>query len=220
MNKNTIISLPVAFVALAFAVAWVPMSELPKRLAPQEISPVVFEGVRYEAPHFDTDCDQNGGCIVAYNDANGKQMWYLKVYCTQYIPDLETDVQDVFITALRVENEQLVVENERGLRFIIDPETRSVSGDATGCSEPDAGCGQFCLKDADTSDSRPEASAPSTITHTKSACGCGDSADSCSVTIAGRATSRVRAPLWIVCGSLLLVATTRRAAKRKYRARD
>jgi hypothetical protein len=110
-----------------------------KRSLPAEVPPVVDRGVRYEAPHFDNPCGQNGGCIVAYDEVSGGLLWSMKVYCTQYDPQLERDVQDVFITSLAVENGRLDVSNEKGNHFAVDLRTRAITGDAGGCSEPGAG---------------------------------------------------------------------------------
>jgi hypothetical protein len=96
---------------------------------------VTHEGRLYEIPHFNNPCGQNGGCVVARDAASGTQIWALKVYCTPYDLQLETDVQDVFITSLAVQNGQLVVKNERNLEFAIDLGTRAVSGGPNGCDE-------------------------------------------------------------------------------------
>lgn len=104
-----------------------------KRQAPAEVPPVTNGNVRYEAPHFTNPCDQNGGCVVAYDNATNAVVWSIRVYCTHYDTSLETDVQDVFITSLAVENGQILVTNEKGRHFTIDPATQQVTGDARGC---------------------------------------------------------------------------------------
>ena len=135
---------PTAFLCtLLVGIALGPTLAQGKRSAPAEVPPVVSDGVRYEDPHTDNPCGQNGGCVVAYDDASGALLWSLKVYCTQYDPQLEQDVQDVFITSLAVDNGQLDVTNEKGLHFAIDLQTHAISGDARGCSEPVAGGCEF-----------------------------------------------------------------------------
>ena len=106
-----------------------------KRAPPRAVSPVVHEGVRYEAPHFSNPCGQNGGCIVASDATSGAPLWNLKVYCTHDDPGLETDVQDVFITSITLDQGRLALTNEKSLRFAIDLSTRSVTGDARGCED-------------------------------------------------------------------------------------
>lgn len=112
-----------------------------KREAPAAVAPVVHDSVRYEAPAFSAECRQNGGCIVAYDNDTGAQLWTLRVYCTEYEPGLETDVQDVFITSLTARNGHLEVANEKDRHFSIDPRTRAVSGDDTGCGSSGGGAG-------------------------------------------------------------------------------
>jgi hypothetical protein len=112
---------------------------LAKRVAPAEVPPIVIGGVRYTAPQFLNPCGQPGGCLVASDVTTGAQLWSLKVYCTKYDPNLETDVQDVFITSLAAQEGALVVANEKGQRFSIDVNTRGVSGDQRGCGDA-AGC--------------------------------------------------------------------------------
>jgi hypothetical protein len=108
---------------------------LAKRVAPQAVPAVVYEDVRYEVPHFSNPCGQNGGCLVAYDDATGALLWSLKIYCTAYDSHLESDVQDVFVTTLDVSDGRLVIVNEKNSTFTVDPSTRNVTGAARGCGE-------------------------------------------------------------------------------------
>jgi hypothetical protein len=113
-----------------------------KRMLPPDVAAVINGSVRYEAPHFNTPCAQNGGCLVAYDNTTNAQLWAVKVYCTKYDPSLEQDVQDVFVTSLALENAKLQVANEKGQHFAIDPQTQEVTGDARGCEQqiPSGGC--------------------------------------------------------------------------------
>lgn len=104
-----------------------------RRAPPADVPPVVSGGVRFEAPHFGNPCGQSGGCVVARDDATGAQQWAVKVYCTSYSSGLERDVQDVFITALAMENGSVAVTDEKGRHFLIDVSTQAVSGDSGGC---------------------------------------------------------------------------------------
>lgn len=107
-----------------------------KRAAPAEVAPVVHDGVRYEAPHWAnaSPCRQNGGCVVATDATTGEARWHTVVYSVVPTPGLETDVQDVFITALTVSDGKLQVEDERGRRFTIDLATRSVTERKRACA--------------------------------------------------------------------------------------
>jgi hypothetical protein len=115
--------------AFLFAVL-VPCLALADRLRPAEVPPVVDGNVRYEAPHGGfgnpgNPCGQIGGCVVAYDSTTDALLWSVKVCCISYDPNLEQDVQWVFITSLSFENGQLLVTNESGLHFAIDLQSRA-----------------------------------------------------------------------------------------------
>lgn len=103
-------------------------SSFAKRAAPQEVKPVVYNGVKYTAVHWGLSrgLDQNGGYVEASDIKTGKQLWLLRVYRIDY-DSREKDVQDVFITKLAIERGRLIVTNEKGEKFIVDLKTRSVS---------------------------------------------------------------------------------------------
>ncbi len=89
-------------------------------------------GVRYAQVAGDPETDgQVGGLLAAY-DASNRELWRLKVYPNARRPGLEGDVQDVWFRSLRVEGGRLLVENERGERFEIDPAARR-RGASTAC---------------------------------------------------------------------------------------
>lgn len=91
-----------------------------KRAAPKDVPPVTRDGVVYSAPH-----DQMG-CVVAKDEKTGKVLWTVKVYDVKIDPNLEKDVQDVFITELRFADGKLIVTNENGAQFEVDPATQAV----------------------------------------------------------------------------------------------
>jgi hypothetical protein len=99
-----------------------------KRQVPQEVKPEIYKGVKYVAPHwsFISGRKQNGGYIEAWDARSGKKLWDLKVYEVRYDPLLERDAQDVFIVSLRIENDKLIVVNEKGERYEVDLERREV----------------------------------------------------------------------------------------------
>jgi len=135
---------------LAFAVATVALTSthaMAKRAAPADVPPLMIGNVRYEAPHFTNPCDQNGGCVVAYDTLTNAVLWSVKVYCTHYDTSLETDVQDVFIASLVVENGRILVTDEKGRHFAIDPANQEVTGDARGCDgETPGGCSYLATR--------------------------------------------------------------------------
>ena len=99
-----------------------------KRSAPKDVPPVTVGGVKYSAPHWGKAIGkmQNGGYIQANNVETGKLLWELRVYEFKYDANLEGDVQDVFITSLRLVDGNLEVVNERGDTFVVDIAKRKV----------------------------------------------------------------------------------------------
>jgi len=102
-----------------------------KTLAPAEVPPVIDHGVKYIAPHFtaqtQTAPHQNGGVVQAWDIKTNKMLWEVTVYKTDYDPKLERDVQDVFITSMKMDRDKLLVVNQKGESFHIDPKTRTVT---------------------------------------------------------------------------------------------
>ena len=86
----------IGFLCLIF-ICLVPLTAHSKRIAPAKVTPVIYDGVRYEAPAIPM------GYILAYNATTGKLLWEKKLYEVQYNPKFETDVQDVFIKELKIE---------------------------------------------------------------------------------------------------------------------
>ncbi len=91
-----------------------PCLALAKRASPAEVPSVVDGNVRYEVPHGGfgnpaNPCGEIGGCVVAYDNTTDVLLWSIKVYSITYDPDVEEDVQLLFITSLCLENGQLLV---------------------------------------------------------------------------------------------------------------
>lgn len=99
-----------------------------RRMAPKAVRPVVAAGIRYQAPHFGAlhGKDQNGGFVQAWDLRKKTLLWDRMVYRIHYDRMVETDVQDVFITRLRIEGTKLLVTNERNERFEMDLPSGSV----------------------------------------------------------------------------------------------
>lgn len=103
-------------------------SGLAMRLPPAVVPPVVYDGVKYSAPHWSLDSGkkQNGGYIEARDLATAKLLWELRIYRTKRNPFLEGDVQDVFITSLGMTNGYLQITNEKNDTFLVDLKARKV----------------------------------------------------------------------------------------------
>lgn len=87
------------------------------------------DGVRYEQIEngLAAGFDQMGGCLVALDEASGRQLWALKVYDNHRLPGKEADVQDVFFKAMALQADgTLLIENEHRRRFSVEVNTRRV----------------------------------------------------------------------------------------------
>jgi hypothetical protein len=108
----------------------VPLGKSAKRAGPAPVEPVVSDGLRIEVMPWTQGCGlaQNGGFLAGFDVSSGALRWLLQVYSTDYDPRRERDVQDVFITALRPlpGGRDLLVEDELGRRFRVDPVARNV----------------------------------------------------------------------------------------------
>lgn len=108
------------FLGLA-ALVLAPTSGSAKRAAPKPVAPLVVNSVEYSAPH------DLMGFVVATDAKTRKELWRERIYTVRINPDLERDVQDVFITSLTSEDGALVITNERQERFTLDLATRKVT---------------------------------------------------------------------------------------------
>jgi|SRR5579863_4221872 len=99
-----------------------------KRTAPPEVAPITFGGITYSTPHGggDVGTNQNGGYTQARDSKTGKLLWQLRVYEIQYEPNLEKDVQAIFISSLKIVDGNLEAVNERGDKFVVDLTKRRV----------------------------------------------------------------------------------------------
>jgi hypothetical protein len=99
---------PLLFIPLVFAHA--------KRLGPKPVKPVSDAGLRFEAIPWGfehNNIKQNGGFIRVVNTRNSFTICIKQVYETKYDKNLEQDVQDNFITDLKIEGNALVIGSEK-----------------------------------------------------------------------------------------------------------
>jgi outer membrane protein assembly factor BamB len=109
-----------ALLALCLVLAGV-VATSAKRAAPRAVAPVVADGIRYSAPL------EAMGFVVAATPDTGKELWRVRIYEVRVDPNLERDVQDVFITSLTVKDGTLIITNERGESYALDLKTRKVA---------------------------------------------------------------------------------------------
>jgi hypothetical protein len=96
-----------------------------KRLPPPDVKPVTAAGVEYRAAHerYYEGAKPAGlrNFVEAREAKTGKVLWRVTVYEIKYQAGLETDVQDVYITALELDAAGgLLVRTEGKDRYRID----------------------------------------------------------------------------------------------------
>jgi hypothetical protein len=90
-----------------------------KRGAPAEVLPLTVGNIEYSAPHRNRTHKQMG-LIEARDLKSEKLIWSRQIYAVKYDPDLEGDVQDVFIKSITVEGNNLIITNERNSKYQLD----------------------------------------------------------------------------------------------------
>lgn len=109
------------------------------RAPPPEVPAVSIDGLSYQQVAGDPDTDgQVGGMLAAFGPG-GQELWRLKIYDNQRRADLEGDVQDVWFRSMQARDGKLLIENERGERFEVDPASRRVVQSRAAASDPQPG---------------------------------------------------------------------------------
>ena len=111
-----------------------------QRILPTPVAPVTYNGILYVASFSNNGCCNRGlptstsadneapagGYITAYDANTNKFLWQAQIYRINYNYNLETDVQDIYIKNLTVNNNLLWIADERGRIYTLDPNTRIV----------------------------------------------------------------------------------------------
>jgi len=104
--KNLYISLMIILSVHAYA----------KRAAPAPVTPIIYNGIIYQTVPWKSKngTHQNGGFVAAVKMDSAKVLWLKQVYKTNYNPNKEKDVQDVFIKSLELNKNKthLIIKNE------------------------------------------------------------------------------------------------------------
>ncbi len=100
------------------------------RPAPRAVPPVLYKGVRYEQDLASSQHggDPHGGYLVAIDDATGARLWMLKIYqvTPQPIPGLPTYDRYFKRMSMVADRDELSIEDEAGVRYIVGLAERSV----------------------------------------------------------------------------------------------
>jgi hypothetical protein len=115
------------------------MEESAKRRAPTA-KPVVHQGVRYEQLRRPDEhgFKQGGGVIGAVDVATGKLLWAVQLYETPFDPKEERDVQEVYVSQLKLDAKTgvLLAIDERKRQWRLRLSDRSVSLLPTAPAKP------------------------------------------------------------------------------------
>src|SRR5258705_4989177 len=94
-----------------------------KRTAPVNVAPVIYEGILYVALN-----DDGSRCYIeAWNVGTNKKLWELTIFTNGIDPNLEEDVQWVFIKVLNIGDGRLMVTSERGKTYQVDVNTKAIT---------------------------------------------------------------------------------------------
>lgn len=94
-----------------------------KRIPPAKVEPVVHEGIRYVAPND----DGRRGYIEAWNVKANKKLRELTLFTNNIDPNLEEDVQWLFIKSLNIQDGRLLVTSENGTTYQVDLKTKEIA---------------------------------------------------------------------------------------------
>jgi len=114
------------------ALVLLPSLGLSKRTAPATIAPVTQEGIRYIAPND----DGRRGYIEAWDIQTNKKRWELTVFTNHIDPNLEEDVQWVFIESMSLRDSMLIVTSESGKTYHVDLKTKAITQSDLAKSQP------------------------------------------------------------------------------------
>jgi outer membrane protein assembly factor BamB len=106
---------------------FVPLAVLAKRLPPKPVAPVTGDGVTYS-----TAGDGIDEFVVASDANSGKEQWRAKIYSVPIKKELETDVQTVYITKLKLSGGTLYARDESKHCYRLDLKTQKA--ETTACS--------------------------------------------------------------------------------------
>lgn len=90
-----------------------------KRVAPKVVKPIIHNGIEYRASN-------KMGLIEAWDLTKRLKLWEKRVYRVSINPLMERDVQDIFITELKMEGDKLVISNEQDNKYSLDLKTKKV----------------------------------------------------------------------------------------------
>ena len=112
---------------MALMVCLASTSAFAKRGAPVAVASVRHGEIEFRVKH-ESGHGYLPGFVEAWDTAKDGQVWFRQIYVIRRDPDLEGDVQDVFITGIQMIADRNVLEitNERGGVFELNLDTLEV----------------------------------------------------------------------------------------------
>ena len=98
------------------------------RSAPEEITPIIaFNKIFTVGYKISGSATQKRKAYVEASDlASGRTLWKAEIYTITYDAMLDSDVEDVYVSEMKLEGKTLLIEDETGQRFALDLNTRKV----------------------------------------------------------------------------------------------
>ncbi len=112
MKKFFVLIIIVVFIGLSS------ISVYSKRIPPPEVKPISYEEIEYSAYGRDS--------VKATDEKTGFTIWIRQIYVIKYVPGLEQDVQDCFVTAIKLQDNKLLITNEKKYQYELDLKTLEV----------------------------------------------------------------------------------------------
>jgi hypothetical protein len=113
---NPFLSITALFLLLHNISAGQPGQFQAKRAAPKGVPDIYYNSIILQRSGMEY--------IQALDSATKKVLWNKKIYSVTYIPNLETDVQDVFIDSMYLSDSHLIIGNEKKEWFSLDLQTQ------------------------------------------------------------------------------------------------
>jgi hypothetical protein len=122
MNRRIFTSL-----VMVSTLLFVATTAFAKRAPPAEVAPVRQGDLEYRVRHH-TGREYLPGFVEAWDTSKNGLVWHRQIYVIRRNPDLEGDIQDVFITGMKLLPDRNVLEitNEAGGVFELNLETLAV----------------------------------------------------------------------------------------------
>ncbi|MDX1563813.1 MAG: hypothetical protein R3236_00340 [Phycisphaeraceae bacterium] len=105
------------------ALAAAPASRLlAKRAAPKPVESIRAGDVEYRA----STNNWAGDSVEAWDVKHKELLWRRQIFVIKFDPNLERDIQDTFITQMKLDGQKMLISNERGSKYELDLKTLAV----------------------------------------------------------------------------------------------